>query len=245
MTRKFCVYVHYRESDGKPFYVGKGDKKRANAIARRSLHWTRVYLKHGRRVNIAISGVREECAFSMERAAIAFYGRKNLVNATDGGEGTSGRIPSKASRIKCSISNKGTSPAKVTILSAIDKNSKPVGTTCGLRFKSAAEAARIMFPDNIASAKSSISASCNGNRVSNAYGYNFRFVVNGKLADAKFKPKPLGKPVKTSCGMFFDNASRARDWLIEIGKTKAINSNITQNCKGKVTSAYGYKWSYV
>lgn len=244
MSGKYCVYLHRRESDGRVFYVGKGDTKRAYAISKRSDHWKRVHAKHGRVVQIPVRDIQEICAFSLEIAAIKFYGRKNLTNATDGGEGRSGHVPSETQRKKCSASNKGKPPSKLTVLLAVKKNSKPVGTRCGLRFESAAKAARSLFPNNEKSAKACISASCNGRKVSNAFGYEFRFVVDGVLQETKFKPNPWGKKVKRSDGVVFESAQKAVFDLIQNGWPKAQNGNIIQCCKGKVKSAYGYGWEY-
>lgn len=244
MPGKYCVYIHRRESDGKVFYVGKGDKKRANAKTKRNEYWDRVYKKHGRVVHVPVSNIEEVCAFSLEVAAIKFYGRENLTNATDGGEGRSGHVPSDIQRAKCSASNKGKIPSKSAVFLAARKNSKPVGTTCGLRFKSAADAARVLFPKNQRSAKACISASCNGRRVSNAFGYDFRFIVGGKLQETNFTPKPRGKKVVRSDGVVFKSAQTAINDLMQNGWPKAQNGNIIQCCKGRVKSAYGYGWEY-
>lgn len=244
MSGKYCVYLHLRKSDGRVFYVGKGYGNRPYAILRRSEYWKRVYKKHGRTVHVAVKNLNEICAFSLEVAAIRFYGRDNLTNATDGGEGRSGHVPSKAQREKCSASNKGKAPSKIAVERAKKKNSKPVGTTCGLVFSSAAEAARSLFPDNQRSAKTCISASCNGRKVSGAFGYEFRFIVDGELQETAFNPNPWGKGVVRSDGVFFNSAQKAVDDLKRNGWPKAQNGNIIQCCKGKVKSAYGYTWEY-
>ncbi|NCN41427.1 hypothetical protein GW916_09305 [bacterium] len=196
-------------------------------------------------MKIVISDVNEVCALSMERTFISFFGKDNLANLTDGGEGTSGRVPTKEQRQKCSISNKGIRPEANTVRMAIEKNSKPVGTTCGLRFLSAAHAARSLFPDNIQSAKSCISASCRGNKVSSALGYEFRFLdSDGSLIDSGFKKASIGKPVVRSDGVAFPSAKAATDDLIANGCEKAQNGNIIQCCKGRVQKAYGFSWRY-
>lgn len=242
--KKFCVYAHHRLSDGKLFYIGKGDKKRANAVQRRSEYWHRVYKKHGRSVTILIGGLSETCAFSMERALIAFFGKENLVNMTDGGEGKTGLVPSAQQREKCSISNKGKKPADHAVRLAIERNSKKVGTECGLRFSSAAEAGRVMFPDKARVAKVMISACCNGKRTRSVYGYKFGFIVDGEFQSPNFSQRSKKKSVKTHCGKIFASSVEASSWLRGIGFQKAQNGNIIQCCKGKVASAYGYQWSY-
>lgn len=242
--RSFYVYAH-KSLDGRVFYIGKGTGKRAWAKLRRSIRWSRHVAKHGLDVHIIKRDMPEDCAFTLERILIAQIGIKNLCNITGGGEGTSGRVPTQEQREKCRMKNKGRVPHQNTRSAAREKNTKPVGTICGLRFDSITDAAKFVCIDGkIEAAKVCISACCRGKRVGQAYGYEFRYVVNEKLVDSGFEAKPIGKPVKTDCGLEFPSGTAARDWLRSNGFPKAINSNITQCCKGRVMSAYGYKWSY-
>lgn len=245
MPGKYYVYVHRKQTDGSIFYVGKGSGKRAYEIASRSEYWHRVFRKHGRDVQIVASGLGEQCAFSIERAMIAYIGAGRLCNMTLGGEGTSGRVPSLSQRQKCSKSNKGKRPSDTSIEAAVNKNSKPVGTVCGLRFPSAREAARRMFPDNPEGTTAvAISSSCRG-KCDRAYGYQFRFVDEmGDLLPSGYVKVEVGRPVKTECGMSFHSATAATKWLVANGHPKAVNSNIIQCCKRRVASAYGFRWSY-
>jgi hypothetical protein len=87
--RKFYVYAHYRESDGRIFYVGKGCGKRAHSSQGRSEYWHRISAKHRRSVKKLRDCLPEACAFSLEKALIAIH-KENLCNATDGGEGATG-----------------------------------------------------------------------------------------------------------------------------------------------------------
>lgn len=80
------VYVHKRATDGTIFYVGQGRKRRAWSTSGRNTHWHRIVAKYGYEIELIITGLRPECALSMERATIAFYGRGNLCNLTDGGD---------------------------------------------------------------------------------------------------------------------------------------------------------------
>lgn len=245
MPGKYYVYVHKKQTDGSIFYVGKGTGNRAYAIATRSERWHRVFRKHGRVVQIITSSLSEQCAFSLERAMIAYIGPDRLCNMTLGGEGTSGRVPSLSQRQKCSVSNKGKRPSDTSIEAAIIKNSKPVGTVCGLRFPSAREAARRLFPDKPErTSVVSISSACRG-ICDRAYGYQFRFVDEaGDLVPSGYTKAEVGRLVKTECGMSFNSATAATKWLKANGHPKAINSNIIQCCKGRVASAYGFRWSY-
>jgi hypothetical protein len=176
--KQFYVYVHRKATDGSVFYVGKGgnDKfKRAYNKSSRSTFWKRTDAKYNRTVDIVFISKDEICAFSIEMALIKFYGRSNLCNLTDGGEGTSGRVASAHQRLKCSASNKGTAPSLLTMNAAIAKNSKPIMTKCGMLFSSASEAARFLRPDNFRSAKCGI-AFCARGGMKTAYGYEWRYI---------------------------------------------------------------------
>ncbi len=105
--RRFYVYIHRRKSDGQIFYVGKGTRDRAWAKDGRNSHWHNVANKHGFTHHIISRFSSEVCAFSLERALIGFYGRKNLVNKTDGGEGVSGHKPTGCRRLMMSLRRLG------------------------------------------------------------------------------------------------------------------------------------------
>ena len=99
MSTDFYVYLHRKATTGQVFYVGKGAGRRAweHGEARRGTLWQRTARKHGLIVEIAADGLQEWYAHEMECELIALHGRRDsgcgpLVNMTDGGEGTSGRV---------------------------------------------------------------------------------------------------------------------------------------------------------
>lgn len=113
------VYIHFRKSDGVPFYVGKGTS-RANcknnfSRARHhhaNLHWDNTVNKHGLAINVIMSCKTDAEAGEQEIKIISEIGRLDLgtgtlINLTDGGEGTCGRTVSVATRTKLSLAFKG------------------------------------------------------------------------------------------------------------------------------------------
>jgi hypothetical protein len=102
----YYVYVHRKKSNGAVFYVGKGKGGRAWATSKtvnRSKLWRNTSDKYGFTVEIILDNLQEWYAFEIECELILKYGRIDigtgcLVNHTDGGDGTSGWIPSKQYR---------------------------------------------------------------------------------------------------------------------------------------------------
>jgi hypothetical protein len=97
----FYIYVLCKPNDT-PFYVGKGSGGRIydhDAEARKGHHChkcntIRKIWKHGGQVRryFVFTTDDEQEAYQHEKELIASYGRKNLTNSTDGGEGQTGRI---------------------------------------------------------------------------------------------------------------------------------------------------------
>ena len=104
---RFYVYAYLRKN-GIPYYIGKGQDRRC-------------YEKHGRirlpsNRNLIVfleKNLSEVGAFALERRYIRWYGRKGiepngvLLNLAEGGEGSSGYIPSKERRLQISNQMKG------------------------------------------------------------------------------------------------------------------------------------------
>ncbi len=112
---RFYAYVLYHPN-GEPFYFGKGSGSRIlrhEEDARRgnNCHRCNVIRKIWRegcdvRKEIVFQTENEEAAFAEERRLIALYGRENLCNLTDGGEGPAGLMFGKNTRNARSISAK-------------------------------------------------------------------------------------------------------------------------------------------
>lgn len=122
------IYIHFRESDGVPFYVGKGTSqpRDKNLFARacephKNIHWERTVNKHGIIINILMSCQNDKEAQEQEKRIILDIGRQDLstgtlVNKTDGGDGCCGLIISDELRKKRSI-NSSESRSQVWIAS--------------------------------------------------------------------------------------------------------------------------------
>jgi hypothetical protein len=136
----FYTYAHYTPQ-GRLFYIGKGQGRRAYIFHKRNNYWNHVVEKHGKPdVEILARWDTEEEAFSHEILLIECFkelGHK-LVNLSNGGEGPSGLQHSEEFKQKISnlhIDNKWrlgrpTSAKQKAIASALSKgNSYAVGNT--------------------------------------------------------------------------------------------------------------------
>jgi hypothetical protein len=105
----FYTYAHYTPQ-GRLFYIGKGQGKRAHRFYNRGAHWASVVAKHGQpKVEILADWKTEQEAFDHEILLIDCFkelGYK-LCNQTNGGEGTSGLKLSEEHKTKISLAQKG------------------------------------------------------------------------------------------------------------------------------------------
>jgi hypothetical protein len=111
--RDYYIYSYIRE-DGSPYYIGKGKGTRAWKHAKRDRVKTPTDLS---KITVLNESLTEDEAFQMEIELIAKYGRKDLgtgilINATDGGDGASGRVLSEGSLEKIANSVKNIEKVK-------------------------------------------------------------------------------------------------------------------------------------
>lgn len=254
-SNKYCVYVHCKKTTNQVFYVGKGSIKRANtkSYSSRNVYWGRVAKKHGFYSVILFKNLTNEQACEIEKNLISEFGRENLCNLTDGGDGTPGRIVTDEIKKLMSDRFKGIPPSQNTINASVAKNSKPIGTKCGLRFKSATEAARWLNSNgNPTANKSGIFTALEG-RSNKAYGYEFRYVDDsGEIIENGYidKTKSNYKAV-TNGGRVFCSVMEASTYVLENGLSSAksintVSANIVSCCKerGRLKTVYGFSWSY-
>ena len=107
------VYRHRRLDTFEVFYIGIGKtEKRAYSKKNRNKWWKNIILKTEYSVEIIIEDVSWKEAQEVEVLLISEYGRRdlglgNLVNLTNGGEGTQGIIVSDKTKQNMSISATG------------------------------------------------------------------------------------------------------------------------------------------
>lgn len=214
MTKKFYVYIHRRKSDGRVFYVGKGTGKRALRTSGRNRYWKRVYNKHGRIVEILLHFEKENCAFSFEKAMIALYGKENLTNTTDGGEGVCGLVHSEEARKKMS----GPRPnAKNWLKGRIPPDY--------LKEKwRKAKLGKKQSPEHAQKSRTN--------------------KVGVKIQDTSKFNLSKRKPVRNSKGEVFESAATAARAMSERFNVNASQGNISMCTNGKRKTAYGMKWFF-
>lgn len=109
----FYVYGHFTKNSDDLFYIGKGKENRAYDFqSARTFWWRNIANKYGVTVKLLYENLTEEEALCLEKKLIEKYGRRDLktgclVNMTDGGEGSSGRIISETAKKKMSLSKLG------------------------------------------------------------------------------------------------------------------------------------------
>lgn len=87
------VYRHIRLDSNKVFYIGIGTEYRAYSKHHRNNWWKKIVNKTDYKVEILYDNLTKDLSCELEIFLIEIYGRKDLnkgdlVNMTDGGEGT-------------------------------------------------------------------------------------------------------------------------------------------------------------
>ena len=230
--KDFYVYLHRRATDGKVFYVGKGRFERAYKNSQRTKHWNNIVSKHGYTVEIYLDGLQEWYAFELEKEMISYYGRENLCNMTDGGDGISN--PSEETRLK--MSQKAKNRGKISEETRLKISNSSKGRVLDEKTRIKMSEARIGIVFSIETIKKmSINSSAN------------RHEVKIKMSESRKKNNHMYQK-KVKCNELFidfESITHACDFLMfSKNKEKVSKSHIGECCSGKRKSAYGYTWSY-
>jgi hypothetical protein len=109
MEKNCYVYIHYRNDNNKPFYVGKGSwnenkkYKRYKYSYGRNPHWKNIVNKVGYTIRIIENFLTEDEAFDRESYYINLIGFEKLCNMTRGGEGIIGHKHTEETKKKCAL----------------------------------------------------------------------------------------------------------------------------------------------
>lgn len=110
--RKIVVYQHRRMDTNEVFYVGIGLESRPYDTNNRNKHWNHIVKNTKYDIEILDTFYDWDTASDMERRLISEYGRRDLgngtlVNMTDGGQGSLGRVAKSETLEKLSKLAKG------------------------------------------------------------------------------------------------------------------------------------------
>lgn len=231
------VYLHCRESDGEPFYVGLGQGRRGWVIRSggRSDWWKRIATKHGVKVLIAQDNMERRSAVLLEMWLIAKLRHEGvkLCNITDGGEGCLGHSRSRTDAERSKL-----------------RSAKGVSEVCcsnGMIFGTSRDACDWIYMETGKKARASaINLACAGGIMS-AYGFAWwrlgespREVLDGRVIHG------LKNKIKVSCsdGTTHESAKDAANYMVSLGYPKASSSAVSSACRGRIGSAYGRSWWY-
>lgn len=114
------VYLHKKKDTNEVFYVGIGKMEtRAHSKHNRNIHWKRIVEKYDYDIEIIHTNLSWKDACDIEKSLINQYGRDNLSNMTDGGEGMCN--PSIEIRDKMSKAQIGKTQSLETIEKRVSK----------------------------------------------------------------------------------------------------------------------------
>jgi hypothetical protein len=228
VPQDFYVYVH-RTFSGRVFYVGKGQGKRGWSDQSRNKHWHNIVNKHGLVVEVVESGLQEWYAFELECGLITLYGRETLCNMTNGGEGTSGRVPSEKHRL--ALSKPLSEKHRLALSAALKGKPKSEKTRLAMSKPKSEKHRLALSKPKSEKHRLALSAALKGKPKSE----------KTRLAIRAARTKPI---LCIETGQIFQTSYCAEKWLRSNGKQKALGGAVYACCNNKAKSAYGYTWRY-
>lgn len=203
--------------------------------------------KHGLIVEIVESGMQEWWAFEMERELIAYYGRENLCNLTDGGDGVSGAVRSDSTRKKISLSKIGKPRPDLMGKNALVH--RP-GVLEKIVSKNRGQKRPETSGDKNVSKRPEVRLKQSLAHRGKPKSESHRLALS-KANLGKKNPKieggknPVAKAVIClETGVRFECIKHATDWLKSQGFQKASDAPISRACRGMFKTGYGYTWRY-
>ena len=209
------------------YYIGIGqDIKRAYHKGARSEIWKRHYAKYGLIVDILCNDINLEAARDIEKFLITQYGKKQLCNRTDGGEGFFGGKHSEETKRIISEKTKGRKASKETLLkmssSAKGHNRRPKGT-----WKQSEEA------------KEKLSKIFKGKKMSEQFCQKVKKSKIG-YKPAKVTIEAAARKKKENAYLIIENKTGFIGNIFDIvDRFKLNNSHIYKLCKRKEPIQYG------
>lgn len=213
VASNFYVY-RYNRPDGTPYYIGKGNGRRAfswNRRIRRPIDRSRIVF--------VCKDMTEEEAFDLEVSQILRLGRKDLGtgilrNLTGGGEGVSGLVVSEAHRAKISAANTGKPQHAATKAALLKANTGSKRSDEARAKMSAKWVGRVVSDET----RARMSASAIGRSFSDEHRASLKAARQGRV---------------------FSDETRAKMSAAQIGKTHSAESKAKMSAarKGKPKSA--------
>jgi hypothetical protein len=242
--KSFYVYLHRRATDGTVFYVGKGTNGRATAHSSRNLHWRNIVAKHGLVVEYVAVDVLEWYALERERELIAYYGRENLCNLTDGGDGVTGMRQGEAARRAIGLASRGKKRPRDLVERIAAKQRGRVVSEEQRRAISAklkgrkvpAEVARKAGLTHLGKKRSEATRE----RMRLSWADPVRRAERGAAMSTASGHARRVRCVET--GQLFLQMKHADNWLREIGKLSGKQSRISTACRDRTKTAGGFHW---
>ena len=229
--KEFYVYVHRRNDTNEVFYVGKGKLRRAWSRGSRNNWWKHIVDKHGYTVEIVEYFDTEQESFDGEQLLISQH-RNNgaqLVNLTDGGEGSSGREVSEETRAKIAMKARGRKASEETKakLSAKMKGRKPSVTT--LEKLRIASTGRIKSEEE----RAKIAEKAKGRKASEETKAKLSEVMRGRTHSEETKAKLRGK--------IMSEEARAKIAASKIGKPRSeeTKAKLSEATRGEKHHLFG------